>query len=59
MQASQQPRTVAEHTGRDTWVVDRELVVEHTAEVDIIVVSFLEELFLDQHSQHLFPLPSF
>ena len=51
MQASQQLRMVAEHTGRDTWVVDRELVVEHIAEVDIIVVSFLEELFPD--------LPSF
>lgn len=50
---------VTEHTGRDTWVVDRELVVEYIAEVDIVVVSFLEELFLDQQSRHLFPLPSF
>ena len=48
MQASQQLRTVAERTGWDTWAADRERVVEHTAEVNIVVVSFLEDLFLDQ-----------
>jgi hypothetical protein len=59
MRASQRLRTAEERTGRDRWVANRELVVEHTVEVSIVVVSFLEELFLDQQSQHLFPLPSF
>lgn len=46
--ASQQLCTVVGRTGRDTQAADMERVIEHTTVVNIIVVFFLEGLFLGQ-----------